>query len=140
MTTNTEKQSKVDTERSNICSSLTADPEDGEVSLVVKLKKLRLVNGSDTELSLDGRNERRSLEQSSSEGLNCGRELLDICETVMKAQYGDVFLSSSLLRFDKTSGTVDANDETACDLGVQCSRVTGLLDPQDPPDPCYDFV
>jgi hypothetical protein len=45
------------------------------MSFVVELVKLALVDSTDTELSLNGRNERRSLEKSTSESLQSTRKL-----------------------------------------------------------------
>jgi hypothetical protein len=71
VSTNTEQKTHVHTERSNVRSSLTRDPEDGEVTVIVEFNEFHVVNGSNAELSLDGRDERRALEESSGESLNC---------------------------------------------------------------------
>ena len=54
-------------ERSNVRSSFARDPEDGEMTVVVEFDEVALVDGSDSQLSLDGGNERRSLEECSGE-------------------------------------------------------------------------
>jgi len=71
-----EKKTEVDTEGTDVGTGLARDPEDTELALVVELVKLALVDGSDTQLSLDGRDERRTLEESTSQGLKSTRELL----------------------------------------------------------------
>ena len=48
----------------------------------------------------------------------------------MEANDADVFLSSTLLRFYESSRTVNANDETASDLGVECSTVSRFFNPE----------
>ena len=42
-------------------TGLAADPEDTQVPLGVELEQLALVDGTDTQLTLHGRNERRAL-------------------------------------------------------------------------------
>ena len=75
MGTNTKQQTKVDTEGTDVGTSLAADPEDTEVTLVVKLIQLALVDGTDTELTLHSGNERGTLEQGTAEGLQSAAEL-----------------------------------------------------------------
>ena len=58
----------------------------------------------------------------------------------MQAEDADVLLAGILLRLDQASGTLDANDQTASDLGVQRSAVAGLVHTQDSFDPGNDFV
>ena len=54
LTSNSEKESKMDAECSNIRSGFTTDPKDAHVSLVVVFNEFVLVDGSNTELTLDG--------------------------------------------------------------------------------------
>ena len=58
----------------------------------------------------------------------------------MQTEDADVLLAGILLRLDQASGTLDANDQTAGDLGVQRSAVAGLVHTQDSFDPGNDFV
>ena len=51
-----------------------------------------------------------------------------------------ILFSCSLLTFYQTSGTVDADDEIAGDLGVQGTGMTGLFDAQNTFDPGDYFV
>jgi hypothetical protein len=39
----------------------------------------------------------------------------------------DILLTSTLLRLDKTSSAVNADNQAASDLGIEGTRVTGLL-------------
>jgi hypothetical protein len=64
----TEEETQVDTEGTDVGTGLARDPEDAEVAVVVELDELGLVNGTDTELTLDGRDQGRTLEQSTGEG------------------------------------------------------------------------
>jgi hypothetical protein len=50
------------TESSDVGAGFAADPEHAQMPVVVKLVELALVDGTDTKLSLDGRNKRWSLE------------------------------------------------------------------------------
>lgn len=124
----TEEETKVDAEGSDVGTSLAADPEDTEVTVIVKLDELALVDGSDTELALDGRDQRGTLEERTGEGLEGTGELgLAAGQLVVQADDGDVLLSSTLLRLDQTSGAVNADNQTSCNLGVEGSAVAGLL-------------
>ena len=58
----------------------------------------------------------------------------------MQTEDADVLLAGILLRLDQASGTLDANDQTAGDLGVQRSAVASLVHTQDSFDPGNDFV
>jgi hypothetical protein len=141
VSTDTKKQTQVDTEGTDVGSGLARNPEDTELSLVVKLVQLALVDGSDTELSLDGTDQRRTLEKSSSQSLKSTRELLLAArQFVVQSDDADVLLSGTLLRLDETGGTVDADNQTTSDLGIKGARVTGPLNAEDTLDPCDDFV
>lgn len=139
--TNTQKQTQVDTESTDIGTGLTAHPEDTEVAVVVELVQLALVDGTDTELTLDGGDERGTLEEGTGEGLESAGELgLAAGDLVVQADDADILLSGALLGLDQAGGTVDADDETASDLGVEGAAVAGLLDAQDTLDPGDDLV
>lgn len=83
----------MDAKRSNVGTGFAGDPEDGEVAVVVELDKLALVDGSHAELALDGRDEGRSLEESSGESLEASCEGLLGWESGVEADNADVFLS-----------------------------------------------
>lgn len=55
----------MDAKRPNVRAGLAGDPENTEVAVIIELDKLGFVDGSDTELALDGRNQRRTLEQGT---------------------------------------------------------------------------
>lgn len=97
VTADTEQQSEVDAEGTNIRSSFTADPEDTEVTIIVEFDQLGLVDGADTELTFDGRDERRPLEQSTGEGLECASEGLFTTDGSVKTDDANIFFSGSLL-------------------------------------------
>ena len=125
----TEQKTKMHAKSTDVGSGLAADPEDTELPLIVKLVKLALVDSSDTELTLDGGNERGTLEQSSGERLKGTRKLrLASRKLVVHANDANVLLSGSLLGLDKTGGTINADDEATSDLGVESTAVTSLLD------------
>lgn len=97
----TEEETQVDAEGSDVGTSLTADPEDTKVSVIVELDELGLVDGSDTELTLDGRDQRRTLEQSAGEGLeSAGKLSLAAGEFVVEADDSHVLLTGTLLGLD----------------------------------------
>lgn len=140
VTSHAQQETQVDTQCPDVCSCLTADPEDGQVPLVVKLQQLGLVDGPDPQLTLHGRDERGPLEEGSGQGIDGLRQLLDILEGVVQPEYCHVLLTGSLLRLYQTGGSVDADDEAAGHFRVKGTGVTSLLHSEDPPDPCYDFV
>jgi hypothetical protein len=124
-----EQKTEMNAEGTNVSSSLAADPENTQLPLVVELVQLALVDRSDTELALDGGDERRALEESSGERLQGARKLrLASRQLVVQADDADILLSGSLLRLDETGGAVNADNEAAGDLGVESAAVTGLLD------------
>lgn len=128
MGTHTEQKAKMHAKGTNISSSLAAHPEHTQLPLVVKLIQLALVDRSDTQLTLDGGNEGRSLEQSTGEGLEGTRKLrLASGQLVVQADHAYVLLSGTLLRLDEASGAIDADDEAAGDLWVESAAVTSLL-------------
>lgn len=128
VSTDTKEKTQVHAKSTDIGTSLTADPEDTEVALIVKLDELALVDSSDTELTLDGRDQRRTLEQSTSEGLESASELsLTARQLVVEANDADVFLSGTLLGLDETSSTVNADNQTSSDLGIKSTTVASLL-------------
>lgn len=128
VSTNTQKKTQVNTEGSDIGTSLAAHPENTQVSVIVKLDELALVDGSDTELSLDGGDQRRALEESTGQGLEGAGELgLATGQLVVEADDSNVFLSGTLLGLDETSRTVDANNQTTGDLGIKSTAVTSLF-------------
>lgn len=141
VSTDTQQETKVDTECTDVGTSLARNPEDTELSLVVELVKLALVDGSDTELSLDGRNKRRTLEQSTSEGLESAGELsLATGELVVKSDNTDILLTGTLLRLDQAGGAVNTDDQTSSDLGIESTGVTSALATENALDPGDDFV
>jgi hypothetical protein len=126
--TDTEEETKVNTESTDVGTSLTADPEDTKVTLVIELVELALVDGTDTELTLDSRDERRTLEERTSQGLQSAAELsLATGNLVVETNDTDVLLTGTLLGLDQTGGTVNADNQAASDLGVESTTVTGLL-------------
>ncbi|KAH3665433.1 hypothetical protein OGAPHI_003617 [Ogataea philodendri] len=67
VSSNSQKHTKMHTQSSHIGTSLAGSPENTQTTLVVELKELRVVNGSHSQLSLDSRNQRRSLEQCTGQ-------------------------------------------------------------------------
>jgi hypothetical protein len=57
----TKDQTKVYTQRPDICASLAGDPEHGQISLFIEFQKFGFVDSSDTKLAFYGRNERGTL-------------------------------------------------------------------------------
>lgn len=115
--------------RSNICSRLTADPENTKLPFIIELVKLALVDGSNAQLSLDGGNKRRALEEGTGESFESAGELsLSSRKFVVKPDDTHVLLSCSLLGLDETSSAVDADNKTSRDFRIKRSTMAGFLD------------
>lgn len=123
-----EEQAHVHTEGSDVRASLAADPKDTEMAVIVELDELRLVDGSDTKLTLDGRNQGGSLEEGAGEELEDASKLcLAAGNLVVESHNRNVLLSSTLLGLDESRGSVDTNDQTSCNFGVESTAVAGLF-------------
>jgi hypothetical protein len=125
---NTEKKTQVHTQGTDVGTGLAANPENTQMTIVIELDELALVDRTDTQLTLDSGNQRRTLEQSTGEGLQgLSKGSLAAWDLVVETDDSNVFFTGSLLRLDEASGAVNADNETACDLGIQSTGVTGLL-------------
>lgn len=137
----THQIAKMLTESTNVSASFTAHPEHGELSLAIKFDELAVVDGTDTKLTLNCRDERRTLEDGSGAELKSACELrLPAGDIFVEANDGDVFFSCSLLGFDKPCRAVDAHDQAAGDFGIESAAVAGLFHTQDALDPSDDLV
>lgn len=67
-------------------------------------------------------------------------KLLLIVESIVEAKDANVLLTSTLLGLDQTSGTVDTDDQTSSNLGIESTTVTSLFDTKDTTNPSDDFV
>lgn len=65
MAANLEEKTQVNAEGTDVGAGFAADPEDGQMAVVVKLDEFALVDGTDTELAFNGRDEWRTLEESA---------------------------------------------------------------------------
>lgn len=106
----------------------------------VILKELTFVDGPDAELTFDGRDQGRALEDGASEGLEGASDLGDVGNSGVEAGDADVFLACTLLGLDEASGAVNTDDEVAGDLGVEGTGVAGLLDFEEALDPGDDLM
>jgi len=140
VSTAAEEVTQMDAEGSNVSSSFAGDPENTHVAFLVVLNEVELVDGSHTELLLDGGNKRGSLETGTSEGVEGLLDLLDLVEALMELENGNVLFSGALLGLDESGGVVDAHDEAASDLGVEGAGVTGFVNLEDFLDPGDDLM
>jgi len=141
VTADTEEETKVDTEGTDVGTGLARDVEDSELALVVEFEKLARVDGADTELPLHGRDERGALEESTSESIKGASELgLSTRELAVQTEDCNIFLSGALLALHETGRAVDADNQTSSDLGVESARVTSALDTEHALEPGDDFV
>lgn len=70
MTTNTEQKTQVHTKGTHISTSFTRSPENGKMTIIIEFKQLGFMNSTNTQLTLDSRNKRRTLEKSTSKSFN----------------------------------------------------------------------
>jgi len=111
MCSDTQQKTEVNTEGTDVGSCFATDMEDGKMPVVVEFEQLVVMNGTNTELAFDSGDEWRTLEEGTGQSLKSARELcLSAGKLLMKADNGDVLFSSTLLGFDETSSTVDADD------------------------------
>ena len=66
VSTNAQHEPNVHTHGSDVGTRLAADPEDSQMALCVILDQLRLVNGTNAQLTLDSTDQRRTLWETST--------------------------------------------------------------------------
>ena len=86
----------------NVGTGLTGNPEYTHVALFIVLDKARFVDGSHTELLLDGGDQWGSLEKSTSESINCLLKLLYLVELCVELDDSNVLFTSGLLGLNET--------------------------------------
>lgn len=84
----------MDAQGTNVSASLAADPENTHITVFVVFNKLGFIDGSNSKLFLDGRNEGRSLEAGTFERVKCLLELLDLVKRLMEFDNSNVLLTS----------------------------------------------
>jgi hypothetical protein len=99
------------TQSSDIGTGLAAHPENTKMTIIVKFEKLAFVDCTHAKLTLDGRDERRTLEERTSQGLQSASHLCFTArQLIMEANDAHVLFSGTLLRLDKTSCAINADD------------------------------
>jgi hypothetical protein len=130
----------MDTEGTNVSTSLTVNPDDTQISLLIVIEEVELVDVSHTELLLDSRDKRRSLETGTLERFKSLLQFLDFVNFAVELEYGDVNFTGRLLGLNETSRVVKARDKATSDLRVKGTGVTSLLELQDLLDPGNDLM
>jgi hypothetical protein len=74
MAADTEQEAKMYAECPDVCACLTRNPEHSEVAFFIKFQQFRFMDSANTKLPLHSRNEWRTLEESSCEGLQSTRK------------------------------------------------------------------
>ena len=108
----------VDAQRSDVGAGLTADPEDAHFFFGIILNQLALVDRPDSQHFLDCRDQRRSLKHRASQCVERLDEFVFVLDRGVQLDDAHVLFTSRLLRLDESGGSVETDDETACDLGV----------------------
>lgn len=125
-----EQQTQMHAQRPNVRTCLARDPEHAQMPVIVELVQFAFVDSADAQLALDGRDERRALEQSAREGFQGARELrLSARQGVVEADYAHIFLAGALLGLHETGSAIDAHYETAGDFRIEGSAMASFLDP-----------
>jgi len=135
-----EEVTEMDAESTDVGTGLTGDPDNSEVSLLIVLDELQVIDSPDAELLLDSGDQWWPLEAGTGELLKSSLDLLDLVDALMQLEHSNVFFTSRLLSLDQSGGILDADDEAASDLGIEGTTVTGLLDLQDLLDPGDDLM
>lgn len=130
----------MDTEGTNVSTSLTVNPDDTQISLLIVIEEVELVDVSNTELLLDSRDKRRSLETGTLERFESLLQFLDFVNFTVELEYGDVNFTGRLLGLNETSRVVKARDKATSDLRIKGTGVTSLLELQDLLDPGNDLM
>jgi hypothetical protein len=139
VSTGAENESEMHTESSDIGSGFTRNPENSKVTLLIILEKSRFMDGTNTQTALDGRDQRRTLIQGTTKSVETTLDF-GLVGISMETCDGNVLLTCSLLALDETRSTLDANDQTSSNLGIQRSTVSSLFDLQDSFYPGDDLV
>jgi hypothetical protein len=74
MCADAEQEPKMHAQGANVRAGLARYPKHGQIPLLIKLEEFGFVHGANAQLSLDGGNERWSLEQRTGESLQGTRE------------------------------------------------------------------
>ena len=127
-------------ERTNVRSGLAADPKDTEIAVRVELEQLALVDGTNTKLSLDRGDQRRSLKEGSRKCGDRSRDLGLVLNFAVQAKHGHVLFSCTLLRFYQSRRTVDTDDEASRNFGIESTAVSGFVHPKNFSNPRDNFV
>ena len=116
--TDSQNVADVNAKGSHVGAGLTRDPEDAHVSFLIVVEELALVDGANTELLLDSRNQGRSLEDRPGQAQKSLLDLLDLVNMLMELNDGNVLFTRRLLSLNETSCVVDAGDEAASNLRI----------------------
>jgi hypothetical protein len=130
-----EEVTQVDTESSDVGTSLAADPENAHVAALVVVEQLHFVDISYAEFLLDGRDERRALEASTSERVQSLLKLLDLVELSVELDNCNVLLTCGLLSLDESRRVANTGNEATSNLGIKGATVTSLVNLKDFLDP-----
>lgn len=130
----------MNTEGTDIGSGLTAHPKYTQVTLLVILDETTGMDGADTQLTLDSSDQRRTLEEGSSEGREGSLQDLGRFNFAVEADDADVLFTGTLLAFHQASRTISADDQAASDFGVKSSTMPGLFNTKNTSDPGDNFV
>lgn len=117
---NTEFQTDVDTESSDVGTGLALDPKQTESVFFIIFDKSIFIDGSNSEFSLDGSDDGWLLEAWTSKGI---KSLDDSCFTsldlVMESNDTDILFTGLLLSLSQSSSSVNTDDQTARNFRIQ---------------------
>jgi len=130
----------MDAHCSNVGSRLAGYPEYAHVPLLVELEQLGLVDGPDSQLFLDGRNERRPLEAGAGERVERLLDLLGLVHLAMELDDRDVLLTCGLLSLDEPGGVVQASNQAASDFWIEGATMARLTYLEKLLGPGHNFV
>lgn len=110
VSSDSEKETHMNAECSDVGSGLAGDPEDSESLFLIVLEQLGVIDGSDSEFSLDGRDEGWFLEDGSEERFKGLSQLNLGLDFSVQSDNTNVLFSGSLLTLNKSGSSVQTDN------------------------------
>lgn len=110
VSSDSEKETHMNAECSDVGSGLAGDPEDSESLFLIVLEQLGIIDGSDSEFSLDGGDEGWFLEDGSEERFKGLSQLNLGLDFSVQSDNTNVLFSCSLLTLNKSGSSVQTDN------------------------------
>uniref|UniRef100_A0A2P2KIV7 Uncharacterized protein n=1 Tax=Rhizophora mucronata TaxID=61149 RepID=A0A2P2KIV7_RHIMU len=140
MPTNPKNQSQMYTHSPHISPCLTRNPKDNQVPIWIILQQLTLINGPNSKVPFNRRNNGRPLKHCPSKCFECSCHFCYISHFTVQSRHTNILFSGTLLRFNKASSPINANNQVTCYFRIQSATVARFLDPENPLNPGHHLV